>query len=106
MGRTIIALPPAHHTGGQSSSLPSSSSVERVELRTVEQAFTQTLDLFGKPNASFFASLASFANDSDERKALELLGSSTSEGAKLVPIAQLAACALPMCCANTRPPIR
>ena len=45
-----------------------------VQLRSAVQAFVQTLDLFGKPTKAFYAALAPFARDAEQRARLELLG--------------------------------
>lgn len=47
----------------------------RSEIRTVEQVFTQVLDLFGRPGRRFYESLSKFAQDPKEKGKLEWLGS-------------------------------
>ena len=51
------------------------SSDDVVQLRTAAQAFTQSLDLFGKPSKQLYADLGAFASDGDERRQLEHIGS-------------------------------
>jgi len=48
----------------------------KSEIRTVEQVFTQVLDLFGRPGRRFYESLSKFAQDQKEKAKLEFLGSS------------------------------
>lgn len=45
------------------------------EMRTVEQYFTQVLDVFGRPSRRFYSALAEFAVDEKQKKKLELLAS-------------------------------
>ncbi|ODQ82133.1 hypothetical protein BABINDRAFT_32295 [Babjeviella inositovora NRRL Y-12698] len=59
--------------------VPNRDDAKLVETRTVFQAFSENLDLFGKPPKRFYESLAPFATEEAERKQLELLGS--AEGA-------------------------
>lgn len=42
-----------------------------LESRTVLQAFTENLDIFGKPPKKFYESLIGFATDEDEKKKLQ-----------------------------------
>ena len=58
--------------------VPSRGNPQMLEERTVYQALTQNLDLFGRPPKRFYESLAAFANDENERK--ELLALCGSEG--------------------------
>ncbi|QLQ80523.1 hypothetical protein HG537_0D05230 [Torulaspora globosa] len=44
---------------------------EILESRTVLQAFTENLDIFGKPPKKFYESLIEFATDEDEKKELQ-----------------------------------
>ncbi|KAI8372916.1 uncharacterized protein BYT42DRAFT_578533 [Radiomyces spectabilis] len=48
----------------------------RKEARTVLQLFTQTLDVFGRPNKKFYEGLAQYATDPKEREQLLFLVSS------------------------------
>lgn len=59
--------------------VPNKDNSDIVEVRTVFQAFTENLDLLGKPPKRFYETLAPFATDEKEKKQLELLGS--AEGA-------------------------
>jgi len=47
----------------------------RTEIRTIEQVFTQVLDLFGRPGRRFYESFSKFAQDPKEKAKLEFLGS-------------------------------
>lgn len=53
--------------------VPNKDNENLLESRTVLQAFTDNLDIFGKPPKKFYEALINFANDEDERKKLENL---------------------------------
>lgn len=55
--------------------VPNRDNADLVETRTIFQAFTDNLDLLGKPAKRFYESLAPFATDEKEKKQLETLGS-------------------------------
>lgn len=55
--------------------VPNKDNNDLIETRTVFQAFTDNLDLLGKPAKRFYESLAPFATDEKEKKKLESLGS-------------------------------
>lgn len=60
--------------------VPSREDPENIlEVRTVFQALLQNIDIFGKPGKKFYESLAEFAVDIEEKKALLTL--SSAEGA-------------------------
>lgn len=59
--------------------VPNRDNSDIVEVRTVYQAFTENLDLLGKPPKRFYESLAAFASDENEKKKLKLVAS--AEGA-------------------------
>lgn len=46
---------------------------ETLESRTILQAFTENLDIFGKPPKKFYESLIEFATDEEEKEKLEEL---------------------------------
>lgn len=52
-----------------------------LENRTVFQALSQNLDIFGRPPKRFYEALADFATDSKQQTDLLALGGATSEGA-------------------------
>ncbi|EEP76410.1 conserved hypothetical protein [Uncinocarpus reesii 1704] len=54
--------------------LPSRENSEVLESRTVYQALTHNLDIFGKPPKRFYESLAEFATDPKEKDQLVKLG--------------------------------
>ncbi|CEP60609.1 sulfite reductase subunit alpha LALA0_S01e14884g [Lachancea lanzarotensis] len=51
--------------------LPNRDDGQLLESRTVLQAFTENLDIFGKPPKAFYQSLIEFAANEDEKKRLE-----------------------------------
>ena len=52
--------------------------------RTIEQIFTEVLDVFGRPNRGFYKTLARFAPEGSASKAeLEMLAGESAEGKKL-----------------------
>eukprot|EP00932_Pfiesteria_piscicida_P001922 SRR837773.1187.p1 GENE.SRR837773.1187~~SRR837773.1187.p1 ORF type:complete len:649 (+),score=315.25 SRR837773.1187:293-1948(+) len=53
------------------------------EELNVRQLFTHVLDIFGKPNKKFFETLALFAKDEGEKKALESIVVSSDDGKAL-----------------------
>jgi sulfite reductase (NADPH) flavoprotein alpha-component len=55
--------------------VPNKDNNDLVETRTVFQAFTDNLDLLGKPAKRFYETLAPFAQDEKEKTQLEKLGS-------------------------------
>ncbi|CAZ82114.1 unnamed protein product [Tuber melanosporum] len=59
--------------------VPSKDDPDVLEMRTVFQALSQNVDIFGRPPKKFYESLAEFATDEGERKALLTL--SSAEGA-------------------------
>ncbi|BFZ56642.1 sulfite reductase [NADPH] flavoprotein component [Savitreella phatthalungensis] len=59
--------------------VPSRTDTSVFETRTVQQAFEQNIDLFGRPAKKFYESLATYASDEKQRKVLSSL--STPEGA-------------------------
>jgi sulfite reductase (NADPH) flavoprotein alpha-component len=56
--------------------VPNRDDDDLIEIRTVFQAFTDNLDILGKPGKKFYESLAEFATEETEKKKLTLLGSS------------------------------
>lgn len=62
--------------------VPNKDNSDLVETRTIFQAFTENLDLLGKPAKRFYETLAPFATEEKERKQLETLGS--AEGVELL----------------------
>jgi len=50
--------------------IPSRDNPDILEVRTVFQALQQNIDIFGKPPKKFYESLAEFATNPDEKKAL------------------------------------
>lgn len=56
--------------------VPNRDDDSLIETRTVFQAFTDNLDILGKPGKKFYEALAEFATDENEIKKLQLLGSS------------------------------
>lgn len=59
--------------------IPSRDDPDVLESRTVFQALTHNVDIFGKPPKRFYESLAAFATDSKEKEQLVRLGA--AEGA-------------------------
>jgi len=59
--------------------VPSRDDPDVLEMRTVFQALSQNVDIFGRPPKKFYESIAEFATDEGERKALLTL--SSAEGA-------------------------
>ncbi|CUS13015.1 unnamed protein product, partial [Tuber aestivum] len=59
--------------------VPSKDDPDVLEMRTVFQALSQNVDIFGRPPKKFYESLAEFAMDEGEKKALLTL--SSAEGA-------------------------
>ncbi|SCV04375.1 LAME_0H17942g1_1 [Lachancea meyersii CBS 8951] len=53
--------------------VPNKDDAQVLESRTVFQAFTENLDIFGKPPKGFYQSLINFASNDDEKKKLENL---------------------------------
>ncbi|QLG73804.1 hypothetical protein HG535_0F03150 [Zygotorulaspora mrakii] len=53
--------------------VPNKDDSNLLESRTVLQAFTDNLDIFGKPPKKFYESLVEFATNEDEKLALENL---------------------------------
>jgi homodimeric pyruvate:ferredoxin (flavodoxin) oxidoreductase len=52
--------------------------------RSVEQVFTEVLDIFGRPNRGFYKTLARFAADgSSAKRELEVLADDSAEGKKM-----------------------
>ncbi|SCW01150.1 LAFE_0D06194g1_1 [Lachancea fermentati] len=51
--------------------VPSKENYQILEARTVLQAFTENLDIFGKPPKRFYESLADFAVEEKDKKKLE-----------------------------------
>ncbi|SCU85030.1 LAFA_0D13476g1_1 [Lachancea sp. 'fantastica'] len=51
--------------------LPNRDDAQLLESRTVLQAFTENLDIFGKPPKAFYQSLIDHATNEDEKKRLE-----------------------------------
>ncbi|KAM3162541.1 FAD-binding FR-type domain-containing protein [Lachancea thermotolerans] len=62
--------------------VPSKEDHDVLESKTVLKAFTENLDLFGKPPKAFYQSLIDFASNEDEKRKLEELVS--PEGAVLL----------------------
>ncbi|EGR45146.1 alpha subunit of assimilatory sulfite reductase [Trichoderma reesei QM6a] len=54
--------------------VPSREDPEALEVRTVFQALTQNVDIFGKPPKRFYEALSEFATDETEKKKLAALG--------------------------------
>ncbi|KAF8539780.1 hypothetical protein BDD12DRAFT_836408 [Trichophaea hybrida] len=50
--------------------IPSRDNPDILEVRTIFQALQQNIDIFGKPPKRFYESLAEFATNSEEKKAL------------------------------------
>lgn len=59
--------------------VPSRDDPDVLEMRTVFQALSQNVDIFGRPPKKFYESLAAFATDEGDKKALLTL--SSAEGA-------------------------
>lgn len=59
--------------------VPSRDDPEVLEMRTVFQALSQNVDIFGRPPKRFYEALAEFADNIEEKKALLTL--SSAEGA-------------------------
>ncbi|KAJ6261338.1 hypothetical protein Dda_4007 [Drechslerella dactyloides] len=59
--------------------VPSRDDPDQLEMRTIFQALTQNIDIFGRPPKKFYEALAEFATDDAEKKELLTLGS--AEGA-------------------------
>jgi sulfite reductase (NADPH) flavoprotein alpha-component len=59
--------------------VPSKDNADILEVRTVFQALQQNIDIFGKPPKKFYESLAEFATDLDEKKALLAIAANAVE---------------------------
>ncbi|KAK6538865.1 hypothetical protein TWF694_010424 [Orbilia ellipsospora] len=59
--------------------VPSRDDPEQLEMRTIFQALSQNIDIFGRPPKKFYEALAEFATDDKEKQNLLTLGS--AEGA-------------------------
>ncbi|PGH07788.1 hypothetical protein AJ79_06176 [Helicocarpus griseus UAMH5409] len=60
--------------------VPSREDASVLECRTIHQALTHNIDIFGRPPKRFYEALAAFASDETERKHLLRLGA--AEGAE------------------------
>jgi sulfite reductase (NADPH) flavoprotein alpha-component len=60
--------------------VPSRDDFNVLESRTVWQALTQNVDIFGRPPKRFYEALSEYASDENEQKQLLALGGSTGEG--------------------------
>ncbi|KAF3178702.1 hypothetical protein TWF225_007734 [Orbilia oligospora] len=59
--------------------VPSRDDPDQLEMRTIYQALSQNIDIFGRPPKKFYEALSEFATDEKEKKELLTLGS--AEGA-------------------------
>ncbi|KAK6354820.1 hypothetical protein TWF696_003953 [Orbilia brochopaga] len=59
--------------------VPSRDDPSQLEMRTIFQALSQNIDIFGRPPKKFYEALSAFATDDAEKKELLTLGS--AEGA-------------------------